>query len=154
MGQVEDDEVLRHLRQVQRELPGHRAAPVVPDDRRLLALEMADDRRDVADEQAHVVVLDARRLVAQVVAALIDGHDLEAIRQRRHLMPPRVPEVGEAVNHDDERGGAGLFRAERGVVNLHAALRDGVAVRDAIEDVGLSRGERRRGDRERDEPAT
>ena len=96
------------------------------------ALRVLDDRRHVADEQPHVVILDALRFVAQVVAALIDRHDLKTLRQRRHLVTPGVPEVGEAVNHHDERP-----LAERRVVNLHAALRDGVAVRHAIEHVGL-----------------
>ncbi len=77
MRQVQDDQLLDHLRQVHRELPGHHAAPVVTHDRRPIAAEMADHGGDVADEQAHVVVLDALRLVAQVVAALIDRDDLE-----------------------------------------------------------------------------
>ena len=132
MRQVEDDQVLRHLRQVDRELPGDHAAPVVSDDRRLVAPEMADHRRDVADEQADVVVLDAFGFVTQVVAALIDRHHLKAIRQRLHLMTPRVPEVRKAVDHHDERA-----LAERRVVNLHS-LRFGVAVFDAVIQVGVA----------------
>ena len=53
------------------------AAPVVSDDGRAVAPELPDHRRHVADEQPHVVVLDALRLVAQVVAALIDRDHLE-----------------------------------------------------------------------------
>ena len=98
------------------------AAPVVADDDRLLLAEVLDDRDHVADEQAHVVVLDAGRLVAEVVAALIDRHHLETIRQPFHLAAPRVPVVGEAVDHDHERPGA-----QAGVVDLHA-VRVGVAV--------------------------
>ncbi len=44
-----------------------------------------------------------RRLVAQVVATLVDGDHMIAVRQRRHLVAPRVPEVREPVDHDDER---------------------------------------------------
>ena len=82
MRQVEDDQALDHLRHVHRELPGDDAAPVVADDDRLLLAEVLDHRDHIADQQADVVVLDARRLVAQVVAALIDRHDLKPIRQR------------------------------------------------------------------------
>src|ERR1051326_4802044 len=49
---------------------------------------------------------------------------------RVHLLPPGVPEVGEAVDHDDER-----TAAERRVVDLHAVLRGRVPVFDAIENV-------------------
>ena len=42
-------------------------------------------------------------LVAPVVAALVDGDDFEIALERRHLIAPRVPEVGEAVDHDHER---------------------------------------------------
>src|SRR6516165_7533385 len=95
MRQVENDEVLGHLWQCRRKIPRHCAAPVVPDNRRFIASEMADHRLDIADEQAHVVALDALRLVAQVVAALIDRHHLKSIGQRRHLIAPAVPEVWE-----------------------------------------------------------
>src|SRR6185503_501750 len=117
MWQVEDDEILRHLWQCQGKLPRHRAAPVVADDGGLVAPEMADDGCDVADEQTHVIALDSGWLVAQVIATLIDRDDQESIRERRHLMPPRVPEVGEAVNHDDQRGAGRVFRPERGVMD-------------------------------------
>jgi hypothetical protein len=92
----------------------------------------------------HVVILDALGFVAEVVAALIDRHDLEILRQRRHLVTPGVPEVREAVNHHHQRA-----LAKRRIVNLHAAFRDGVAVRHAIEDVGLL-GRHGRRDREHD----
>ena len=41
-------------------------------------------------------------LIAQVEAALIDGHDLEMLGERRHLVAPVVPESGDAVDKDDE----------------------------------------------------
>ena len=47
-------------------------------------------------------------------------------RQSLHLMAPRVPIVGEAVNHDDQRA-----LAQRSVVNLHAVA-VGVMMLDTI----------------------
>ena len=69
----------------------------------LSLLEVLDHRRDVADELLDGVVLDALRLVALVVAAQVDGHDLEVLRQDRHLVAPGVPVVGEAVQHHHQR---------------------------------------------------
>jgi hypothetical protein len=66
VGQIED-QVLCHLRQVDRELPRDRR-PVVSDNRRLVAPD-GGSCRDVADEQADVVVLDAFGFVTRVVAA-------------------------------------------------------------------------------------
>jgi hypothetical protein len=80
-----------------------------------------DDGSDVAHEQPHVVVLDALRLVAQVVAALIDGNDLVLVGQRFHLFAPGVPEIGEAVDQlltgaiSAARGPAAVSRTKRAV---------------------------------------
>jgi len=75
-----------------------------------------DHGRDVVDEQAHRIIVDAARLVRKVVATLIDGGDAIArLRQRVHLMAPRIPEVGEAVDQHDERS-----LTKRRIVNLHA----------------------------------
>ena len=57
----------------------------------------------VADELVGLVVLDPFGLVAQVVAPLVDRHDMEVFRERRHLGAPGIPEIGEAVDHDQER---------------------------------------------------
>jgi SAM-dependent methyltransferase len=63
------------------------------------------------------VVAPAPRAVGGAVAALVRGDDPEAgLRQRRDLPPPRVPELREAVEQDDERPGPGLD-----VVQVHAA---------------------------------
>ena len=89
-----------------------------------------------ATSSAHVVVLDAFWLIAQVVAALIDSDDLIATRERRHLMTPAVPEIWEAMDHHDQRS-----LAERRIVNLDATLGRCVAMRHPVEDVSLT-GER------------
>src|SRR5262249_24611778 len=96
-----------------------------------------DDGGDVRDEQAHVVAVDALRLVAQVVATLVDRDHLISVCERGHLVPPRVPEIRKPVDHDDQRP-----LAERGVMDLHAAVRRRVAVLDAVENVAVSRQRR------------
>ena len=115
MGKIQDDELADELRRVHRQAPCDHAAPVVADDDGVALPEVLDDGDDVADEQLHVVVGDAGGLVAVVVATLIDGHDLEAVGEAGHLMPPAVPEIREAVNHHDQRAGA-----HGRVVDFHA----------------------------------
>ena len=80
MRQVEDDQPVGHLRMRHGEGPGDDAAPVVADDDRLLAPEVRITAATSPTSMAHVVVLDALGLVAQVVAAQVDGDDLEACR--------------------------------------------------------------------------
>ena len=104
------------------ELPADGAAPVVADDDGFVAAEVFDDGGDVGYQQAHVVVFGAFGLVAQVVAAEVDGGDLVLRGEGFHLVAPGVPEIGEAVDHDDERALAG-----GDVVDLDA-VRVGVAV--------------------------
>ena len=45
--------------------------------------EEPDDGIDIADEFVECVVLHPLGLIAQVVAALIDGHDVEMLGERR-----------------------------------------------------------------------
>src|SRR5439155_7047733 len=57
------------------------------------------------------------RLGRQVVAAQVGRDDPEARRrQRRDLQPPAVPEIGEAVQQDDERPVPGLDVVQLDVV--------------------------------------
>ncbi len=130
MRKIQDDQAVDHLRNVQRGLPCDHAAPIVADDDRLLFAQRLDDGDHVAHQQSHVVILDALGLVAQVVAALIDGDALEFIGQRLHLVAPRVPEIGKAVDHDDQRAAA-----EARVMNLDA-VGIGITVFHAGFDVG------------------
>ena len=76
------------------------------DERRLLLPEMFDDGIDIANEPAEFEILHPVGLIAQIVTALIDGHGLEMLGERRNLMAPVVPESGNAVDEDDERAGA------------------------------------------------
>ena len=129
--QVEDHQAAGHLGVQHGEGPGDRAAPVVADDHRPLLALIADHRGDVADQIDQLVLLDALRLVAQVVAALIERGDPIARCQRLHLIAPRIPEVGKAVQHHHQRA----TPSERRVVDGDAVVVD-IVVADAVEDVG------------------
>ena len=74
-------------------------APIMPDNHGPFAPQVANHGRDVADELRHGVVFNALGLVAFVVAPRVDGHDLIVLGQLGHLGSPRVPEIGEAVDH-------------------------------------------------------
>src|SRR5205807_3790897 len=74
---------------------------------------MFDHGNYIAHQQTRIVVLHALGLVAQVVAALVDGDALILVCKAFHLAPPGVPEIGEAVDHHDKRPAA-----DGGVMNL------------------------------------
>jgi hypothetical protein len=107
-----------------REGPRDAGSPVVADDERALLTAITDERRDVVDEALHAVRAHVLGFVGQVVAALV-GHDDTKSRgdERADLLPPRVPELGEAMQEHDERPVPGLD-----VVELHAGLDLGVGV--------------------------
>jgi hypothetical protein len=77
------------------ERPGDQAAPVVADQDGLVAFEVFEHRLDILDQFVQGIVLDSPGLVALVVAALVDGHGLEVLRQGGQLLTPGVPVVGE-----------------------------------------------------------
>ena len=80
---------------------------------------MVDHRIQVADQFFELVVFDAFRLVAKVVSALVDRHDLKVLGQLGHLRPPRVPKIGKSVDEDTR-----LAAPHRHVVNLDAVRVD------------------------------
>ena len=79
--------------------------------------QMPDDRSDISRQQAHVVVFIACRFVAEVITPLVNRNHLKIVAQAFHLMSPAVPEVREAVNHDNQRA-----LSCRGVVDFCAVI--------------------------------
>src|SRR5438067_2026963 len=71
---------------VLRDGPSDGSAPVVPDHRGLARAEVTYESGHVVNEAADSVVLDARRLVAQVVAAHVRRDGAEAFAEGRQLM--------------------------------------------------------------------
>src|SRR5580704_16859675 len=88
-----------------------------------LGTAFVDQIADVAGQPVDVVGLHAVRLRGQVVAAHVGRDDAESGRRERFdLQPPAVPELGEAVQQDDQRPIAGFHVMQSLVADLGVAL--------------------------------
>jgi hypothetical protein len=88
-----------------------------------LGAAFVDEIADVGGELAGVVGRDAARLGGQVVAARVGGDDAESGRRERlDLQPPAVPELGEAVQQDDQRPVTGLDVMQPHIADIGVAL--------------------------------
>ena len=135
MRRVQEAQREQPLGNEERGVPREGAAPVVPDDVRprlaVLSGEERDEPFEVAEERLDPVGPHATRLVREVVAAQVGRDGAEARgRERGELVPPRVPELGKAVQEDDERALALLDPVEPDPV--HAALAVGPRLRHAV----------------------
>src|SRR4029453_12783575 len=70
------------------------------------------------------VRVDAGGLVALAVPAKIRRDDAEVRRERRELMAPAIPGLGEAVQEDDERSAAVDGTVEPDAVRVDHAMLD------------------------------
>ena len=115
----------------QRALPGDERAPVVADHHRGLGLVVVEQAGEVAADVVDLVVLDLRRRVAAAEAAQVGRHRAVARRrERRELMPPRVPRLRPAVEQHHQRTLAALGDAQRDLADVDAAqsvAEDGLA---------------------------
>src|SRR6266852_9352639 len=102
MRQIQDNEAVGLVGTSHGKSPGHQATPVMADDHCFVLLEVLQDGIDVLHQFIHAVTLHPFRLIALVVATLVDGHDLKVFGKGRHLVPPGVPEVWKAVNQDEQ----------------------------------------------------
>ena len=108
---------------VHRHGPGDGPAPVVTDQHRGLGAALVDEIADVGGELVGVVGRDLFRPRRQVVAAHVGCHDAESRRRERlDLPPPAVPELGEAVQQDDQRPVTRLDVMQPLVADLGVAL--------------------------------
>jgi hypothetical protein len=86
MGAIEHHEALTAWAARAREVPGERAAPVVPDDAGAVGAKVIEERRHVPGERAEV---EGACGAAQIVAAQVRGDDAKAGRcHRADLVPP------------------------------------------------------------------
>ena len=105
------------------------SAPVVSGQQRGLGAAFVDQTADVGGQLADVVRRDAVRFRGQVIAAHIRYDDPEARRrQRLDLLPPAVPELGEAVQQDEQRPLTGLHVMQPLIADLGIALTKFAAV--------------------------
>src|SRR5581483_5954817 len=77
MRHIENDQFLCHSGYMHRELPRHCTTPIMSYYDRLLFTQMTNDHRNIPYKLSHRIVFAALRLIAQIVAALVDGNRLE-----------------------------------------------------------------------------
>ena len=83
-----------------RRVPRRDAAPVVTDEE----ARFVNQLHDVFDDGRNLIRVDVTWLRRVVVAAKVRSDDAESgVGQRGDLLAPRVPELGESVEEDDER---------------------------------------------------
>ena len=109
----------------QRGAPRHDGSPVVADDHGGLGAEGIEQARHVAHQVEDGVGVDGFGGLGLAVATHVGRHGVVARRsQRRELMPPRVPELGEAVTQEHQRAFAGLRHVHLDAVGLDGAVTD------------------------------
>ena len=92
------------LRVQQSAMPGYRRAPVVADDDGLLDAEGVQNADRIGGQVAHGVASTALRRIRAAVSAHVGRDGVEAGGgQRGKLLSPGIPELGEAVQEQDER---------------------------------------------------
>jgi hypothetical protein len=95
----------------------------VPDQQRRLGTAFLDQTTNVGGQVLGVVGGDLGRLRGQVVAAQVRCDDPESRRRERFdLLPPAVPELGEAVQQENQRSLAGLHVVQSLVADLGVAF--------------------------------
>ncbi len=105
---VQDREPIDHLGMARREFPRDHPAPVVTDDVGPVVHPL-DQVPDIPHEFADPVAREARGFLRSVVAPEVGRDDTESgVGERGDLLAPGVPELGEAVETEDERAVAGL----------------------------------------------
>jgi hypothetical protein len=106
-GRVEDHQSLDALGVVHGQQPGQPAAPVVPGDRGRAGAQGGDQVGHLLDQHPGSVVAHPGRLVGGVVAGQIGrDHSVAGVGERRELVSPGVPELGEAVQQHHQGAGA------------------------------------------------
>ena len=70
------------------ESPGDAGSPIMSHNRRLLFTEVANEADYISHKEFDAIVLNSRRLVAEIVAAHVRGDDMIAPTQDWQLMPP------------------------------------------------------------------
>ena len=128
---VADNESFYQRRHRCCQIPGDGSAPVVADHYRILLAQVVNDSHDVAGQYRHGVVLHAFGFIAVVVPPEIDGHNLKLAGETFHLVPPRVPEIGEPMDHDHQRP-----LPQGGVVDLNAVVLR-VSMLDPVEQMSV-----------------
>src|SRR6266568_449840 len=105
MRRIHGDELAGHMWVVNSKGPGQDTAPIVSNDDGLLLSQPFNQSFNVSQQSGHIVTF--ARLVAIIVPAQVRRHDGKTVlSQEGYLVAPGVPELGEAVQEDDQRAAA------------------------------------------------
>ena len=119
---IDDDEFAQGLWIRYGIAPGERTTPIVRHQHEFLMPQMSRELTHILDQHARLVLLHLRRAVGKVVAAQV-GRNREMIAAEMfQLLFPAVPELGKAVQKQDQRSLSGV-----GVMQAHA-VHTGVVV--------------------------
>jgi hypothetical protein len=100
---IDDHQVLQALRMLDREIPGHRAAPIVGDQRLERAAELVDQGGDVGDQVLGAVGLDLGRRRRAGVPAQVGGDASVALAEVAQQLVPDKRRLGKAVQEHEQR---------------------------------------------------
>src|SRR5580704_2197580 len=112
MRTVHHDETIDDVGTHQRRRPCDTAAPIVAYYSGAFVSHRLDQIGDVANQFVERVVADSDRCVGLAVSAHLRRDAFETVRQCMHLMAPRVPALGKAVEHDDRPSRASASDAQ------------------------------------------
>jgi len=111
--------------------PTNQSAPIVPNYGECLLAEAIGEPYDIGRKVVEIIVAGAFGLVAEIVASLIGRDDVESkLRERRDLVPPAIPELGESVEEEYQRS---IRRASFGDVKVDSVGRDSGEAHDVFE---------------------
>jgi hypothetical protein len=99
----------------------------VTDNLEAVVSEITCQLGDIVREQVEAIGSDPARLVAQIVSALVESHDMKSkLGERGHVVPPREPEFGKAVQQNEQGtiGRAGLRHVQFDPVGAQPAVGD------------------------------
>jgi hypothetical protein len=103
MGDVYDPEPIDHLRVTECDVPGDEPTEVVSDDVGRFPVLTVDQLAHVGYEFRLSIGVDPVGCFAQITAPLVrDDHTEAGIDERPDLIAPAVPEIGMAVQEDDQ----------------------------------------------------
>ena len=104
MGNVHDDQLLDALGIFERDPPGDRRAPVVPDKKNLLAAIGIDEPDNIFGQLIYFVGGNTLRLIAQVITALVGSDNQVALFGKViDLLAPGIPEFRKPMEEEDHR---------------------------------------------------
>src|SRR5258706_11015353 len=103
MRAVHHHQPFSRLRVMQGKRPSYATTPIMSNDDCLFFPEGANQSHDISSKRVHSIIGDTHRLVAVVIPTEIRSDHAKMLGQRRNLMSPGVPKLGETVKQNCER---------------------------------------------------